>query len=374
LRKLSGGSDRQPLGGVLLVLTLVSAPAAASPLFQVVDLGASGGAEARATALSSNGLAAGWGTNAGGDMLAFSYDGAIVELLPQPGAQAYGINSSGAIAGTVHGANGAEATVWTNGQAQGLGTLGGSSSHAKAINDQGQVVGSASRADGSAAAFLYQGGSITELAGRQSWVGSSALAINDYGQVTGTAQLSGGLFRAAIWGADGGATQLGTLGGRSSYGKAINASGQVAGTSTIAGEWMRAFLYDGTAMRDLGTLGGVHSGANGIDRFGFVVGYSLLANGESAAFVYADGVMYDLNSFIGPGGWRLIEALAINDAGQIVGTGRLNGETHAFLLDPIRSSDGIPVVHNPEPGTMGLLALGAALVFAGRYRRRTGKR
>lgn len=34
-------------------------------------------------------------------------------------------------------------------------------------------------------------------------------------------------------------------------------------------------------------------------------------------------------------GWKLIEATDINDMGQIVGYGRLNGKLHLFLLDPI---------------------------------------
>ncbi|HEY3701676.1 MAG TPA: hypothetical protein VGL32_05420, partial [Acidimicrobiales bacterium] len=45
--------------------------------------------------------------------------------------------------------------------------------------------------------------------------------------------------------------------------------------------------------------------------------------------------MTDLNSLIPAGsGWVLDQARAINDAGQIVGWGTINGHEHAFLLTP----------------------------------------
>ena len=54
-------------------------------------------------------------------------------------------------------------------------------------------------------------------------------------------------------------------------------------------------------------------------------------------FLYTAGVMYDLNNLIPAGsGWsELGLASALNDAGQIVGGGIHNGETHAFRLDPV---------------------------------------
>jgi hypothetical protein len=54
------------------------------------------------------------------------------------------------------------------------------------------------------------------------------------------------------------------------------------------------------------------------------------------AFMY-DGAMHNLNDMIPPqppNGWFLSEAWGINDRGQIVGRGLLNGVHHAYLLLP----------------------------------------
>jgi hypothetical protein len=64
--------------------------------------------------------------------------------------------------------------------------------------------------------------------------------------------------------------------------------------------------------------------------------------------------MIDLNDSIDPSsGWTLAEAHAINDAGQIVGSGFHNGAMRAYLITPI-----------PEPFTLTLSGIGAAGLLA----------
>jgi probable HAF family extracellular repeat protein len=66
--------------------------------------------------------------------------------------------------------------------------------------------------------------------------------------------------------------------------------------------------------------------------------------------------MTDLNSFLpANSGWRLEDATAINDLGQIVGEGTINGQHHAFLLNTADSSA------TPEPASVALFGAGAAL-------------
>jgi probable HAF family extracellular repeat protein len=73
--------------------------------------------------------------------------------------------------------------------------------------------------------------------------------------------------------------------------------------------------------------------------------------------------MLDLNDLIGPGGgWTLVDARAINDAGQITGYGTVGNETRAFLLTP-----GM-VTEIPEPETLALM--GAGVIGLGLLRQR----
>src|SRR5207302_8546748 len=91
------------------------------------------------------------------------------------------------------------------------------------------------------------------------------------------------------------------------------------------------------ATDDLGTLGGTQSVGYGINDSGQVVGYAnTTGNAVAHAFLYSGGAMHDLNSLIpADSGWELQQASGINDAGQIAGSGYLNGRYHAFLLTPV---------------------------------------
>ena len=84
------------------------------------------------------------------------------------------------------------------------------------------------------------------------------------------------------------------------------------------------------------------------------------------AFIYSDGIMTDLNSVITPGsGWTLNWATAINNAGQITGEGTINGQLHAFLLEPVGAV--------PEPATFGLIGSAMFALYSVSIRRLHGK-
>jgi probable HAF family extracellular repeat protein len=165
---------------------------------------------------------------------------------------------------------------------------------------------------------------------------SEAHAINNAGQVVGYANLADGSPHAFLW-SEGSMRDLGTLGGANSWARGINDAGQVVGWAELADShyYHHAFLWSGGTMQDLGTLGGSWSEASGINIAGQVVGGAEFADGSSHAFVWSGGSMRDLNSLIpANSGWVLEWATGVNDAGQICGNGKHNGVTRAFLLTP----------------------------------------
>lgn len=146
-------------------------------------------------------------------------------------------------------------------------------------------------------------------------------------------------------------TDLGTMSGTTySYALSINDSGQAVGNSSIPyPDVSHAVLFSNGTVTDLGDLpGATSSWANCINNSGQAVGFS----GSHAALfdINHPGTVTDLNSLVNATtGWTLEKATAINDVGQIVGVGSINGQSHAFLLTPA------PV---PVPSAVWLLGSG----------------
>jgi probable HAF family extracellular repeat protein len=251
-----------------------------------------------------------------------------------------------------------------------LGTLPGAGiSFATGINDAGQVTGYAyTGADGASVAhsFLDVGGRMTDL-GTFGHAESYAQAINASGQIAGDV-LDGSISHGFFY-SNGHETDIGTFGGPSSFAWGINNAGQVVGGASLpGGQATHAFLYSNGMMKDLGTLGGVSSWATSINDEGQVVGWSGTADGGFPhLFLYTDGKMVDLNNLIPPGsGWVLGAGYGdpkINDDGQIIVSGSLDGRADSFaLLTP--SNLPTPPSPVPEPSTLSFLGLvaGAGVV------------
>jgi probable HAF family extracellular repeat protein len=103
------------------------------------------------------------------------------------GFAAVALNDNGWVVGTDYAPRlPRRAALWINGQMRRLGTLGGKTSGAVAVNDHGQIVGrSALAANAGFHAFLWQNGRMTDLGTLRGLV-SEAVAINDQGQIIGS--------------------------------------------------------------------------------------------------------------------------------------------------------------------------------------------
>ena len=99
---------------------------------------------------------------------------------------------------------------------------------------------------------------------------------------------------------------------------------------------IEAFLQEDGARAMLGTLGGSFSVARDLNNNGEVVGGSLTEGDENFhGFVYRHNRLHDLNEFLDPGtGWELLQALGINNHGEIIAIGNNTGQDRIVLLRP----------------------------------------
>lgn len=269
------------------------------------------------------------------------------------------------------------AAVWKHGGLQALPLLSpGRNSQAYGINDQGQVSGFAEidkeEVDGSCATpfqrFAFQAviwepsGKIRRLKPLYGDTVSFSWGINRLGQaIGGSGSCSDTVLppnipyspHAVLWEKDGTPVDLGSLGtpppGTSplSIASAINNRGDVVGASSVEDGSVHQFLWTkDSGMRDLGTfpgaLGTVFPCCNTINDNRQIAGFIITdQSGDSRAILWENGRWMDLNDLIAKhSGWTLQAAESINDAGQITGSGMINGEAHAFLATPCHHHEG----------------------------------
>jgi probable HAF family extracellular repeat protein len=314
---------------------------------------------------------------------AINDSGEIVGYSYVSGGPAYfGVNPYD-VPGTWH------AFVYSNGQMTDLGTFGGEDSMASGINNNGQIVGTILTSTGTAG-FLYTNGVETNI-GSLGGTNTYAQAINNAGQITGDSYTGGKdvdsdpIFHAFVY-SGGTMTDLGTAAGyQDAQGNSINSSGEIAGSLYNPSTGNSAFLYSSgqlsnigpsddnmevaTGINDAGQIIGYESSGEGlldsngvitalgsnttplaINNHGEIVGYTYNVNLDYTAIVDINGVKSNLNTLISPtSDWDLQQATDVNSLGDIVGFGlNPSGNQQAFLLTPI-----------PEPGTLSLAALGA---------------
>ena len=226
---------------------------------------------------------------------------------------------------------------------QDLGTLaGGATSLASSLNSLGEIVGWSDYegSSGKNDAVLWdKGGAIHDLGKVSGAVGSSSAAINKQHQVVGINSFGGGVFHAFFWSQAKGMQDLGTLaGGSESFAGFINDNGLIVGggDSSKSPGIQQCVMWD--KQHKIHLLASFKGGCGLFDMSdkNEAVGQGTDASGNGFAVSWSQKTgIRNLNKEIPRNsGWTLTAADSVNDHGQIVGWGVINGATHAFLLAP----------------------------------------
>ena len=249
--------------------------------------------------------------------------------------------------------------LWQNFRIEALPTLGGNNGQASAINNRGQIAGTAETgvtAPGcpthqTSLPVLWEKGKPRPLPTVDQDTDGEAFWINDLGQAVGqTSNCSNGATHAVSWTNDTlhSASALPDLqNGAVAWGN--NDRGQIVGSvgSPDGGSTQYAALWQNGKLTSFKPLpGDVGAIASGINNRGQMVGSTWDSNFNWAhAVIWRDGVMTDLNTLFASRSLVATMANKINERGQIaamaiVRTGPDKGKVHAILLTPVYETIG----------------------------------
>lgn len=258
--------------------------------------------------------------------------------------------------------------IWKNGTLSALDNLkGGNNSAAEWVNNRGQVVGEADNGveDSTCAsitpfqvqrfeAVIWEAnGEIRELRPLKGDTVGYAFGINENGEAVGVTGVcsetrlppitpGANAPHGVLWEKDGTPINIGSLGGGPfTIPSDVNDFGLVAGASLSTDGTIHPFFWTRQrGIQDLGTFPGAiltgipccHTLNNRGDAVGLTVDGTTF---NMRAVLFHDGKLFDLNTLIpADSGWNLQFGGSINERGQIVGWGTINGNTHAFLATP----------------------------------------
>lgn len=259
-------------------------------------------------------------------------------------SQTSDISDDGSVVGAAGRSTTSVATQWAaDGSVHELAALAGAEqSQASAISGS-VIVGTAGDHP-----VRWENGVVTSLPTLTSAGTGNALDINTSGVVVGSS-IDGHTPTAVMW-RNGELVGVGSLGGTGSEATAVNDVGDVVGWANDETGRHRAFLLrDGTLSSLHGVSAAFASTALGLNDRGQVVGEYTTTSDATRAFLWSETTgMIDLNTFLpADSGWVLIRARGINELGQIVGFGHLNGVGRAFVMSALHA----PIAEDGEAST-----------------------
>ncbi len=314
-----------------------------------------------ASAISNTGWIAGTIIDAQGVGHPYRWRAGKTEMLRDwgRGSSALAVNDNGEVVGTARPPvdmpvfwQYSPAVLFGTGTPEILGIVSGGDGNANAINNQRQIVGTGYHDNLLFEAFLWENGAIRPLP-RVPDVGgiSQALAINNSGHVVGWNQPLVSTAdegpTAVLW-RDGSARALTTHGVVTSQALDLNDAGLAVGwIGSPTGHFqepMTKVPVSWDTSRSAATVPlapGVQGTATAVNSAGLIVGNSA----SGFALLFAAGGAYRLqNLLVNAPGWTITRAQDINDAGQILVWGSRNGVGGSLLLTPV------PARYQPSGG------------------------
>lgn len=337
------------MGAIATIALVASILSFCSPVSgtTITDLGTLGGNWSDASAVNDSGLVTGlMSENDDGHVYTYQ-NGKFIDLFPildgltgeptglnQNGVIASATNVNGFFFPTTYDASTGARTV--------ISGLGGQSGNlvgfATAVNNFGQAVGYAYVPSGEWHPFFYSAGLTTDLGclpGEDVPCYGYALGINDTGEIVGGT----GKEHAFRW-KEGEMKRL-DPDGMTGRAYAVNSQGQITGYVCDA-TYCYGFISDGEDITIIETPPSFYTAGFAINEAGTIAGAVWLKNNKLCrncypdphAFVKANGGPFiDLNTLLSANsGWILSWAFGLNNKGQVVGTGIVNGSYHAFLM------------------------------------------
>ncbi|GFE57670.1 hypothetical protein [Geobacter sp. AOG1] len=330
----------QTASTILIVISLAFQSIAGTTSYSVIDLGSM----VTPTAINNKGQVVGYKTTDDGHKHAFLYENQLLTDLGTFGgtdSEALGINESGYIVGNYSNNDYKQAFQLYNAQFTDLFIAAGMI-EATGINDHNVIIGSIANVPdmGENHVILYDNGSVTDLSAEGERQGivypgikGSPRGINNLGQAI-LFQVPCGSWECehSYLYSQGTFTRLFPFNATD-----INDVGQVVGSGIVAWVHIDGFIYQEGEMTRINDFGGSYNYPTALNNLGQVIGTAQSPlDFILHPYIYYNGIMTDLNTLLpASSGWNIEEVRDINDKGQIIGSGLLNGERHAFIFSPL---------------------------------------